>query len=175
MLLFYYFISIGFQAEVFASRVAKPECRTTIFTGRPAVFASRVAKPECRTTISTGRPAVFASRAAKPECRTTIFTGGPDRLLSYYFTISFPLGSRQEVILHLGQHFLHVSSRFCMSAKRIPPPTWCNNPAGQGWCCFEGFRGSERDGRNPKHALKPEHPRYLPKPEHPQFLKHGSP
>ena len=41
VLLFYYFISIRFQAEVFASRVAKPECRTTIFTGRsdsPRVF-----------------------------------------------------------------------------------------------------------------------------------------
>ena len=156
ILLFYYFISIRFQIEVFASRVAKPECRTTIFTGRPAVFASRVAKPECRTTIFTGRPAVFASRVAKPECRTTIFTGRPDRLLFYYFTISFPFGSRSPrvflhlgqplacrltffacraanptytsaapqhfpaVFLHLGQPFLHVSSRFCMSAKRIP-------------------------------------------------------
>ena len=58
---------------------------------------------------------------AKPECWTTIFTGRPDRLLFYYFTISCPLGSRQEVFLHLGQHFLHVGSRFCMSAKRIPP------------------------------------------------------
>ena len=121
ILLFYYFISIRFQAEVFASRVAKPECRTTIFTGRPAVVASRVAKPECRTTIFTGRPAVFASQVAKPECRTTIFTGRPavfaswvakpecrttictsrpDRLLLYYFTISSPFGSRQRV-LHL--------------------------------------------------------------------------
>ena len=34
ILLFYYFVSIRFQAEVFA-RVANPECRTTIFTGRP--------------------------------------------------------------------------------------------------------------------------------------------
>ena len=65
------------DAKFFAFRVAKPECRTTIFTGRPAVFASRVAKPECRTTIFTGRPAVFASRVAKPECRTTIFTSRP--------------------------------------------------------------------------------------------------
>ena len=45
----------------------------------------------------TGRPAVFACRAAKPECRTTIFTSRPDRLLFHDFTISFPLGSRQEV------------------------------------------------------------------------------
>ena len=45
------------RCKVFASRVAKPECRTTVFTGRPAVFASRLAKPECRTTIFTGRPA----------------------------------------------------------------------------------------------------------------------
>ena len=88
------------RCKVFASRVAKPECRTTIFTGRPAVFASRVAKPECRTTIFASRPdrllfcyftillfyyfisirfqaGVFASRVAKPECRTTIFTGRP--------------------------------------------------------------------------------------------------
>ena len=99
-LLFYYFISIRFQAEVFASRVAKPECRTTIFTDWPAVFASRVAKPECRTTIFTGRPAVFASRVAKPECRTATFTGRPDRLLFcyfHYFTISFPFGFQAEV------------------------------------------------------------------------------
>ena len=76
ILLFYYFISIRFQAEVFASRVAKPECRTTIFTGRPAVVASRVVKPECRTTIFTGRPAAFsrgcfASRTAFFACRLT--------------------------------------------------------------------------------------------------------
>ena len=121
-LLFYYFtisFPFEFQAEVFASRVAKPECRTTIFTGRPAVFASRV---------------------AKPECRTTIFTSRPDRLLFYYLSISFLFGSRQRFFacraanptraphpsifqrffLHLGQPFLHVGSRFCMSAKRIP-------------------------------------------------------
>ena len=83
ILLFYYFISIRFQAEVFASRVAKPECRTTIFTGRPAVFASRVAKPECRTTIFTGRPAAFsrrcfASRTAFFACRLTFFACRPN-------------------------------------------------------------------------------------------------
>ena len=89
----------------FASRVAKPECRTTIFTGRPdrllfllsllyyfisirfqaEVFASGVAKPEFRTTTFTGRPAVLPSPVAKPERRNTIFTGRPDRLLFYYF------------------------------------------------------------------------------------------
>ena len=118
-LLFYYFTSIRFQAEVFASRVAKPECRTTIFTGPPAVFASRV---------------------AKPECRTTIFTSRPDRLLFYYlyYFVSirfqaevFCMSGRQsytsaapqhfpEVFWHLGQPFLHVGSRFCMSPKLIP-------------------------------------------------------
>ena len=108
------------------SQVGRPflhfECRTTIFTGwvPGRGFASRVAKPACRPTIFTGRPAVFASRVAKPECRTTIFTGRLDRLLFCYFTISFPLSSRQEVFLHLRQHFLHVGSRFCISAKRIP-------------------------------------------------------
>ena len=35
ILLFYYFISTRFQAEVFASRVAKHECRTTIVIGWP--------------------------------------------------------------------------------------------------------------------------------------------
>ena len=55
------------------------------FGSRQRLFAFRY--PECRTTIFTGRPAVFASRVAKPECRTTIFTGRPDRLLFYYFTI----------------------------------------------------------------------------------------
>ena len=43
------------------------------------------------------RQEVFASRAAKPECRTS-----------------------PEVFLHLGQPFLHVGSRCCMLAKRIP-------------------------------------------------------
>ena len=55
VLLFYYFISIRFQAEVFASRVAKPECRTTIFPGRPdspRVFvASRTTNPTCGLTF----------------------------------------------------------------------------------------------------------------------------
>ena len=123
------------RCKVFASRVAKPECRTTIFTGRPAVFASRVAKPECRTTIFTGRPAVFASRVAKPECRTTIFTSRPDRLLFYYFTIfTILLFHFHSVLgrgfLHVGPPILHVrrtpafsrvffcisDSLFCMSA-----------------------------------------------------------
>ena len=40
---------------------------------------------------------MLLSRAAKPACRPSIFTGQPDRLLFYYFTISFPLGFRQEV------------------------------------------------------------------------------
>ena len=98
------------RPAVFASRVAKPECRTTIFTGRPAAFASRVAKPECRTTIFTGRPAAFASRVAKPECRTTIFTGRPDRLLFYYFTVlPFHLHSVPgRGFLHVGPPILHV-------------------------------------------------------------------
>ena len=68
---------------------------------RCKVFAFRVAKPECRTTIFTGRPSVFASRVAKPEYRTTIYTGRPDRLLFYYFTFSFPFSSKQR-FLHLG-------------------------------------------------------------------------
>ena len=101
---------------------------------RCKVFASRVAKPECRTTIFTGRPAVFASRVAKPESRTTIFTGRPDRLLFYYFyfyyfTISFPSGSRQRFFAcraanptrpphpSIFQSFFCISdSLFCMSA-----------------------------------------------------------
>ena len=54
---------------------------------------------------------VVASRVAKPECRTTIFTGRPDRLLFYYFTISFPFGSRQK-FLHLGSRNLNVEPPF---------------------------------------------------------------
>ena len=96
-LLFYYFtisFPLGSRQEVFASRAAKPECRTTIFTGRP----DRLLFYYFTISFPLGsRQEVFASRAAKPECRTTIFTGRPDRLLFYYFTISFPLGSRQEV------------------------------------------------------------------------------
>ena len=99
ILKFYYFISIRFQTEVFASRVAKPECRTTIFTGRPAIFASLV---------------------SKPECRTTIFTGRPDRLLFYNFAISFPFGSRSPrgffaswtVFFACRLTFLHVGQTY---------------------------------------------------------------
>ena len=138
ILLFCYFISIRFQAEVFASRVAKPECRTTIFTGRPAVFASRVAKPECRTTIFTSRPdrllfyyfissrfqaEVFASRVAKPECRTTIFTGRPAVFASRVAkpecrtTIS-PAGRTVYYFTILLFHFHSVPGRgFCISGS----------------------------------------------------------
>ena len=100
------------RPAVLASRAAKPECRTTSFTGRPAIFASRAKKPECRTTSFTGRPAIFASRAKKPACRPTIFTSRPDRLLVCYCTISFPLGSRQEVFASRGR-------KTCMSAHHF--------------------------------------------------------
>ena len=120
ILLFYYFISIRFQAEVFASRVAKPECRTTIFTSRPhrllfyyfisirfqeEVFASRVANPECRTTIFTGRPAVFASRVAKPECLTTIFTSRPDAFSRVFFASRTAFFACRLTFLHVGQTY----------------------------------------------------------------------
>ena len=87
------------RCKVVASRAAKPACPPTIFTGRPDrllfyYFVSTRFQAE-----------VFASRVAKPECRTTIFTGRPDS---------------PGVFLHLGQPILHVGSRFCMSAKRIP-------------------------------------------------------
>ena len=89
--------------------------------GRPAVFASRLAKPECRTTIFTGRPdrllfflfyyfisirfrtEVFASRLAKPECRTTIFTGRP--------------AGRQ--FLHLGLRNLNVEPPFSPVGRTV--------------------------------------------------------
>ena len=112
VLLFYYFISIRFQAEVFASRVAKPECRTTIFTGRPdrllfyyfmsirfqaEVFASRVAKPECRTAIFTGfSRGVFASRTAFFACRLTLLHVGQ----------TYPLGSLPELLFPKWKHFM---------------------------------------------------------------------
>ena len=79
----YYFISIRFQAEVFASRVAKPECRTTIFTGRPAVYYSTIIYYFISIRFQAE---VFASWVAKPECRTTIFTGWP---AVYYSTIIY--------------------------------------------------------------------------------------
>ena len=58
---------------------------------------------------------VFASRVATPECRTTIFTSRPDRLRFYYFTISFPFGSRQR-FLHRGSRNLNVEPPFQQSA-----------------------------------------------------------
>ena len=72
--------------------------------------------------ISTGFQAEVASGVAKPDCRATIFTCRPDRLLFYYFTISFPLRSRQEVLfasrtafpacqltfLHVGQMYPYI-------------------------------------------------------------------
>ena len=73
-----------FQAERFASPVARPECRTTIFTGRP----DRSDRLLFYYFISIRFQAeVFASPVARPECRTTIFTSRPDRLTVYYFTI----------------------------------------------------------------------------------------
>ena len=69
-------------------------------------------------TIFTGRPAVFASRVAKPECRTTIFTSRPDRLRFYYFTISFPFGSRQR-FLHLGSRNLNVEPPFSPVGRTV--------------------------------------------------------
>ena len=103
----------------------------------------------------------------------------------YYFTISFPLGSRQrflhlgsrhlnveppfspggrthpEFFLHLGQPILHVGSRFCMSAKRIPrfkALRWARNggavkiPASQG--CEQGPKP-----RNNKKMFQPALPK----------------
>ena len=80
---------------------------------RCKIFASRVAKPECQTTIFTGRPAVFASRVAKPECRTTIFTGRPDRLLFYYFSIFtiFTVFTMFTIFTILLFHFHSVPGR----------------------------------------------------------------
>ena len=120
ILLLYYFISIRFQTEIFASRVAKPECRTTIFIGRPAIFASRV---------------------AKPECRTTIFISWPDRLLFYCFTISFPFGSRsprgffasRTAFFACRLTFLHVGQTYPSFAVL---ETRHRDPAGLGIGCL---------------------------------------
>ena len=133
-LLFYHFISIRFQAEVFASRVAKPECRTTIFTGWPAVFASRVAKPECRTTTFTGRPAVFASRVAKPECRTTIFTGRPAAFSRGCF-------ASRTAFFACRLTFLHVGQAYPQCAKRVSKYYAARGPrhaANRQTCCRNG-------------------------------------
>ena len=69
-------------------------------------FAVRDAKdcPGCK---------VFASRAAKPACRPALFTSRPDHLLFYDFTISFPLGSKQE------GGFCISGRNACMSARHF--------------------------------------------------------
>ena len=117
ILIFYYSISIGFQAKAFASRVTKPERRTTIFTGRPSFFASRV---------------------AKPECRTTIFTGQPDGLLFYYFiSIGFkaggflasrtPFPACRFTLLHVGQTYPYI---FILTPT-LADPQKSRSPVGQ--------------------------------------------
>ena len=85
------------------------QCRTTIFTVGRTVYYVIVLLFYYLISIQAK---VFASRVAKPECRTTIFTGRPDSL---------------RVFLHLGQPILHVGSRFCMSAKRIPLHRSCGS------------------------------------------------
>ena len=94
-LLFYYFISIGFQAGGF------------YISGRKTCMSARHFAPGGRTvcyvTILLFHFHWVAGRRflhlgpQKPSCRPAIFTGRPDRLLFYHVTISFPLGSRQEV------------------------------------------------------------------------------
>ena len=84
----------------------------------------------------------FAFRAAKPACRPAIFTGRLDYLLFYHFTLSFPLGSRQEFcisgrktcmsillfrfhsvpgrkFLHLGPQNLHVGPPFSPVGRTV--------------------------------------------------------
>ena len=68
------------------------------------VVLSLTGWPTCRFCCS--RCKIFA-----PACRTTIFTSRPDRLTVYYFTISFPFGSRQRV-LHLGSRNVNVEPPF---------------------------------------------------------------
>ena len=107
--------------QVFASRVAKPECRTTIFTGRLDRLLFYYFTISCQFG---SRQRFFASRVAEPECRTTIFTGRPDRLLFYYFTIllfhSVPgrgfciSGSETWMSNH---HFHRSAGSFCISGS----------------------------------------------------------
>ena len=82
------------RCKVFASRAAKPACRPTIFTGRPSVFASRVADLNVEPPFS-------------PVGRTV-----------YYFTISFPVGSRQR-FLHLGSRNLNVEPPFSPVGRTV--------------------------------------------------------
>ena len=109
--------------------------------GRPAVFASRAAKPACRTTIFTTRPDRllfsyitillfhFHWVPARGFCisgRKTCMSdhhfhhsAGPFTIfLPYYFTISFPLGSSQGV-LHLGPQNLHVGPSFSPLGRAV--------------------------------------------------------
>ena len=101
ILLFYYFISIRFQAEVFASRVAKPECRTTIFTGPP----DRLLFYYCTISFPFGsRQRFFPFRVAKPERQTTIFTGwlGSPR---FFFASRTTNPACRLTFLHVGQTY----------------------------------------------------------------------
>ena len=84
------------RCKVFAPGAAKPACRPAIFTCRPdrLLFTSLL----CYYFISIRFQAGGSvSQAAKPACWPAIFTGRPDYLLFCYFTISFPVGSRQKV------------------------------------------------------------------------------
>ena len=80
----YYFMSIRFQAEVFASRET---CMSNHHFDRSA--GPFTVLLFCYFISIRFQAEVFASRVAKPECRTTIYTGRQDRLLFYYFPFHF--------------------------------------------------------------------------------------
>ena len=108
------FSSVG--RTFFESRAAKPACRPAIFTSRPdrllfycfAIFLFyyfiSIGLQAGGFCIS-GRKTCMSARHFHRSASPLTF------LLFHYFTISFPLGSRQEV-LHLGPQNLHVAPPF---------------------------------------------------------------
>ena len=107
ILLFYYSISIRFQAEVVASRVAKPECRTTIFTGRPdrSLFHYFTIVVLCFFIIL-----LFSDFTTLLFHYFIIFS---------YFAISFSFGSRKR-FLHLGSRNVNVEPQFSPVGRTLP-------------------------------------------------------
>ena len=98
ILLFYDFISIQFQAEVFASRVTKPECRTTIFTGRPDRLLFTISNLLFYISFPFGSRQWFLHLGSR-----NLNVEPPFSLVGWTLPKKF---------LHLGQPILHVGSHF---------------------------------------------------------------
>ena len=84
--------------------------------GRPAVFASRLAKPECRTTIFTGRPdRLLFCMSAHVFCmssRQSYTSAAPRHFPEVFLHLGPPF-------LHVGSRFLHVEPPI-LHVRRTP-------------------------------------------------------